>query len=680
MTPSAPQPSRARPVMPWTAVALLAAYWILAVSASPRMGVTADEILHLTAGYSYWEYNDYRLQPENGTLAMRASALPLLAMDLKFPVLDTENWKHSFVPDIGREFFYGLGNPLDRMLLAGRAMTALFGVFTLWLVWRWSSRLFGATAGLVSLALAAFCPALLAHGGLVTSDMALTACLLAAVTAFWRVIHVVTWGRLAATVLAGGAVLLAKMSGVLAAPMLAVLLILRWLRPVPLVVQLGGPTRWVRSRVRTAAVTLGLTLALAAGSIVLLWAGYGFRFEGFNRTRSEATSYFFSWPQILDEEAIPDNAERLGVKSHLMDPPTGPHPTAMTRLIGTLRDHRLLPEAYLWGFAHTYKYSKSRSAFLDGDYRSDGWPQFFPLAFLYKTTLPALGLIALGTGALAATAFRGGPRLRRWLHRALPLLALGAIYWASAIAAHLNIGHRHILPVYPVAYILAGAAAFWLLRIPAARAGRWLVGATLALHAFAALNARPFFLSYFNAAVGGIEGGWRHLVDSSYDWGQGLPDLKAWLAAKDARGDRAPVFLTYFGSDSPQARGLAVLRFGDEITDSGPRNFPLLPTGGWFVISATHFQRVYLHLTGDWSPRYEQLYAEMRSNLTQEKSRGVDQTLLLRDAKDLEVLRFGRLAWSLRNRKPDAVIGGSLLVFRLTDAEVNAALNGPVAP
>ena len=126
---------------------------------------------------------------------------------------------------------------------------------------------------------------------------------------------------------------------------------------------------------------------------------------------------------------------------------------------------------------------------------------------------------------------------------------------------------------------------------------------------------------------------------------------------------------------------MKVTRFGDEITDSGPRNFPVLPTGGWFVISATHFQRVYLHLTGDWSPHYEQLYAQMRAslNLTPEQARNADQATLFRDAKDLEVLRFGRLAWSLHYRRPDAVIGGSLLAFRLTDAEVATALNGPPA-
>ena len=37
-----------------------------------------------------------------------------------------------------------------------------------------------------------------------------------------------------------------------------------------------------------------------------------------------------------------------------------------------------------------------------------------------------------------------------------------AVYWATAMTSNINIGHRHILPTYPVMYILAGsAAAFW---------------------------------------------------------------------------------------------------------------------------------------------------------------------------------------------------------------------------
>ena len=84
--------------------ALLALYWLLAVSTSPRVGVTADEVVHLTAGYSYWKTNDYRMQPENGTLAMRVAALPLLALDLRWITTDHPEWRTSIVNRVGYDF------------------------------------------------------------------------------------------------------------------------------------------------------------------------------------------------------------------------------------------------------------------------------------------------------------------------------------------------------------------------------------------------------------------------------------------------------------------------------------------------------------------------------------------------------------------------------------------------
>ncbi|OYU98795.1 MAG: hypothetical protein CFE26_26940, partial [Verrucomicrobiales bacterium VVV1] len=237
------------------------------------MGVTADEVVHLTAGYSYWKLNDYRLQPENGTLPMRIAALPLMALDLRWPPADDPWWRHALGNHVGDNFFFNLGNPLDRMLLAARTGIALLGAFTLWLIWRWTRGLFGTTAGFCALALAVFCPALLAHGALATSDMAITAALLAAVTAFWRLLHLVTWWRIALAILAGGAVLLAKMSGLLAAPMLALLLVFRWLRPAPLILRLGGSAHRLRRRGAIIAVTSALTVATAAASLGVVWGG-----------------------------------------------------------------------------------------------------------------------------------------------------------------------------------------------------------------------------------------------------------------------------------------------------------------------------------------------------------------------------------------------------------------------
>lgn len=655
----------------------------MAVSVSSRNGVTADEVVHLTGGYSYWKFNDYRLHPENGTLPMRIAALPLLAMDLRFPPLTDPNWLHSQVNRVGEDFFFNEGNPTAAMLWRARAMIALFGVFTVWLTWRWARGLFGPAAGWVALTLAVFSPTLLAHGGLATSDMALAATMIAALSIIWRLLHRATWLRLALTTLACAAVFLSKMSGVLIVPLAGLLLVLRWWQPAPLVLVFGRQERWLRRRGAIIAATLGLAAVAGAASLMLLWGAYGFRYEGFNRARSAAESYYFSWDVILDHDPLPayhdSELARFGVEG------MPPRPTLMTRTIEVLRDLHVLPEAYLWGFAHTYKFSRERPAFFLGEYGRTGWPAFFPVAFLMKTTLPALLLIAAGVAALIILRRRRivapGIRWRRpWVYRAAPLVLFFAVYWTMAINLHLNIGHRHILPMYPIFFVFASATVLWIARLgrrPLALA----LAALLLLHATDSLAARPFYLAYFQPLTGGPSRAYRSFVDSSLDWGQGLPDFTRWLATLRERGDREPVYLTYFGADSPRARHLPVIRFGDELNDRGQRDFPARVRGGWFAISATYFQRIYLPVRGRWTLGHEQLYRALMRRIAasaQHPPTGdAARAKLLREAMDYEVIQFGRLSHFLHARHPDTVIGASILVFHLTDAEVAFALYAP---
>lgn len=651
---------------------LMLLYWFMAVSVSPRIGVTADEIVHTVGGYSYWRFDDYRLHPENGTLPMRVATLPMLAMNLRFPPLESWDWQHANAHLVGRSFFFEQGNAFDRMLLAGRVMVALFGVFTVWLTWRWARGLFGRGAGLLAATLAAFCPTMLAHGGLVTSDMGMTACVLAALTSAWRLLHRATWTWLALTTVACGAAFLSKMSGVLIVPLLAGLALVRIVRGTPFVLALGRVRWWRARRQIAAAATLSL-LVVAAGSLALLWANYGFRYSTFHPALSAGATHHLPWKVLLDEApmAVPDDS----AIDRLIQTKRPLQPTTMTRLIDVLREHRLLPEAYLWGFAHTYKFSRYRPAFFHGDYRTDGWPTFFPVSFVVKTPLPALLLIAAGVAALLLGTAQ--PRRRPWLYRATPLLLFFVVYWAMAIRMNLNIGHRHILPTYPVFYVLAGAAAWWLVRRPARRLAIVALALALGLHIADSLAARPSYLSYCQPLAGGSERGYRWFIDSSYDWGQGLPELRDWLARRQDAGAREPIFLTYFGVDSPRARGIDVMRFADEWGDSGERVFPAPVRGGWFVISATHFQRVYLPVRGAWRREHEAIYQELlrrRAAAPAPHAPG-----LVRDLMDLEMMQFGRLCHQLADREPDEVVGGSLLVFHLTDAEVAAALYGPIA-
>ena len=129
---------------------LLGLFWWMATSVSDSQSTTADEIAHLTAGYSYWTTHDYRLQPENGNLPQRWAAIPLLGSGVVFPSLDQVAWKISDVWDLGFQWFYTQGNDLARMLRLGRRMIALFGVACGLIVFLWGRRLHGTAGGLLT--------------------------------------------------------------------------------------------------------------------------------------------------------------------------------------------------------------------------------------------------------------------------------------------------------------------------------------------------------------------------------------------------------------------------------------------------------------------------------------------------------------------------------------------------
>jgi hypothetical protein len=221
---------------------------------------------------------------------------------------------------------------------------------------------------------------------------------------------------------------------------------------------------------------------------------------------------------------------------------------------------------------------------------------------------------------------------------------------------------------------------------------RWAIvlGALLAWHAVEAIRAAPDFLAYFNELVGGPAKGYRHLVDSSLDWGQDLPALKEWLDREGRQGaNHVPVYLSYFGNARPEYYGIDAISLPG-FPDLTPRRRPPRLTGGVYCISATTLNAVYLQdALGAWTPEYEKRYQDVVYNL-----RGFDRTAddpaaraaLLRQTGEefwrklfplYERLRFGRLAAYLRKRKPDANAGYSILIYRLSDEEVARAIGGP---
>src|SRR5262249_23659297 len=152
---------------------------------------------------------------------------------------------------------------------------------------------------------------------------------------------------------------------------------------------------------------------------------------------------------------------------------------------------RLLPEGYLSGLAYQSMKAQSRSSFLLGTFSLTGSRAYFPIAFVLKTPVATILILA---AALVLLLDRGS-RLRRDTE-ALYLLVPAALIAGTAVGARLNIGHRHILPLYPFLFVLAGSLPGELRRL-VGRSALPVLGTGLLLLAAETLAARPYFISFF---------------------------------------------------------------------------------------------------------------------------------------------------------------------------------------
>lgn len=634
-------PSRT-PVLLAAAAALIA-FILLALGDLLTTSPTYDETVHLVAGYSYLVTHDYRLNPEHPPLVKMIAALPLLGMRVwpagfREPADGTrafayfrEAWAMSLASPglsewrVAQMLLYGMRdrpgvdpldapttvayahesflNDADAMFRAARLMMLALGVALVLLVFAWSYEIWGVWAATFSLLLICFDPNFIAHSTLVTTDVPVALAYTATMYAFWRFTRQMTIGRGVAFAVAFGVAQTVKFSAVLLAP----------------IVVLVAIVMIVRDR-RRAWPVLAAIAGAALSAVIIIWAVYGFREstapdpEAARREevavrqtlRQRVLDAPDVWPtghldvrRAVDRWAametlaktMPDTASEADVRREMRT--SGPGMTG--RMLLFANEYHLLPEAYLFGFASTVSSSLLRSSYLDGNYSNTGFPDYFLKTFLWKTPLPIIAALIVGL-------------LLAWRRRkeGLGLLATSVVvYVGYAATAHINIGHRHLFPVFPFLYVLCGAAGMWW---SSQRKRRALVGALvvgwLALGAVVVvLLPRPALvvnqhLAYINEFGGGPLAGALKLSDSNFDWGQDLKRLGQWYAAS---GIKEPINLVYFGNADPRSYGIRYrnLRSPDFPEPRGP---------GWFAISQTDYVGLEFdpnHRSGYWQSMLE---------------------------------------------------------------------------
>lgn len=622
---------------------LVAASGALALVAALGDSATIDEPGHLAAGLAVWRAGDFRLAPDHPPLARLWASLPVFLSDHAWPPPDAPGWSDGNFFRFGRELF--ARNDPERLLLPARVMMILLLCATVVAVFAATRRLFGSGAAALALVLAALDPGLLAHGHYVTTDLPMALTALVAIASFARLVQGVTLPRVVAAGAALSAAFLVKLTALLLLPALVAMSLVAVARPRPLPVRLprGEPIEIV-SRGRRAAALAAVLAVIALLLTTGIWAGYGLRYQALHGPdAARATMY----PLALFGPPAPANMDEAW-RLLLRDPRSGEERSGLVpRAVRIARRHRLLPEAYLFGMAALGRHQAGRVTYLDGTISAGGRTAYFPLAFLWKTPVATLLLFAAG---LAALAVRRIPVAD--LPLAIGLAAFAATYAAASLAADLNIGHRHLLPLYPVVFVVAGAGWAWA----ATTAGRLAVVALGCAAAVSTGWAAPHFLGYFNEAAGGPLQGFRRLADSNVDWSQDLVRLRSWTR----RHPGVPVALLQSGH-APWPRGLAALPL--IAREPGERVAPFGP--GAYVVSANElvglfkpYQRAASWRDARLLQAYEALWRGGRFDTKEAQ-------------ETFDALRRARLVPRLAARPADARIGTSLFVYHLSAAELD---------
>jgi hypothetical protein len=221
---------------------------------------------------------------------------------------------------------------------------------------------------------------------------------------------------------------------------------------------------------------------------------------------------------------------------------------------------------------------------------------------LVKTPLATL-IAAMVTSWIALRGvFKGRFKNHQLLWTTLCLGIPVVIFLASAMSSRLNIGIRHVLGLYPFAFVAIGCTAAWLWRSRGKKTRIAIVALGVMLAA-ESLSVYPNFIPFFNVIAANAPGGKIQLLgDSNLDWGQDLPLLAAWQRGHPDQ----TLYLSYFGYADPAYYGIKYRSLPGGYYYDEHRAFPDPYSRCVIAISASNLQGILV------DPKLLDFYAQWR--------------------------------------------------------------------
>jgi hypothetical protein len=475
---------------------------------------TLDEAYHIAAGVSYVQHGDFRLNPEHPPLVKLWVGSLLSVTGFHLSALRQFHDK----PDERRfaEENVFLQNDPDSVQRRSRtAMWMLNGLLLMALALA-LRRSFGPAAALGAVLFLAIDPTIAAHLPVVMTDLPIALLSVTSLVLATRAFRSWSWVDLALCSVALGLALGTKHS----APIFYIFVAL-----TGAVLAVVVPVAQAR---HTRLLKIGKLFCVLVGAVVILWSLYFFRFR-----ESGTDSEMFNRPLAAKIADVGSPAYRF--------------------VLTQMASARLLPRAYVWGFADTVHAGLEGRAFQQlafGHlyYAKAPW-YFFPGVIAVK--LP-IGLILLALSGLIL--FLTGPFHRDWNLSAAILLA-GLLCFCFVLRQGATYaGVRHALPAVPFLAILAGMTLHIALTAKT-KASIILVALAFLAAAVSALPvSRPW--EYFNESMGRARDAWFYFDDEGIDMSQRGKELARYYHQVIQPTGEVPYITYNVGLSERKARSL----------------------------------------------------------------------------------------------------------------------------
>lgn len=473
-------------------ILLLIAQAALLAHSATLHSPTFNEPAHLVAGICNWQFGRFDLYRVNPPLTRMIAALPVVLHGCKFDWSRSQggpNHRPEF--NVGADFIKSNREESLRLLVYARwaciPLTLLGGVVT----FAWGSELYGRKSGLLAQALWTFSPSVLAHGELITGDMAAASFGLLACFTFWRWLKSRTLIR---ATIAGCCLGLASLSKLI------------WFGGCliwPIVFVLYTVSLTPRRPVKLLAGDLGQLALILALSTYSVCVSYGF--EG----------VFVSLGQYRFVSRLLSGRADLRINetdNRFVAGPFGSIPIP-------------LPREYVAGIDEQMADSDhfGKSNFLAGVWNKNGWWYYYLYGLLVK--------VPHGTQLICAASlllwFRDGAETRR--DEICIIVPAAVILIILSAHSSINQHFRYALPVLGLGIVFSSRLLSDRLSAATLKYRSILADLCVTCTALSTLSAYPHQLAYFNELSGGLRNGRSQMLHSSLDWGQDMLFLRDWL-------------------------------------------------------------------------------------------------------------------------------------------------------